>query len=293
MASTEGNLFVSGKGKLRTLRIAHLTDIHIRNDNVAEHGMAAALNSVNSLADKPDFIVNGGDAIMNREILSRETFDQQWTIFHSTLGKENSLPVFHCIGNHDLYDWLLPGANHAEAKRGVLDEYKLPKPYYSFSKNGWLIVVLDSIHGRESIPGFVGRLDDEQFKWLCDLLKNTSSGTNVCIVSHIPILAVCTLFEGSEVTGNCWTVPDANLHADAYALRDLFYKNRNVRVCLSGHIHLIDHVNYLGVDYYCDGAVCGAWWNGNLQQFPPSFSVINLYNDGSSDREVHYYDWKI
>jgi 3',5'-cyclic-AMP phosphodiesterase len=292
-AAPEGAFFLnSEKNKLRTLRIAHLTDIHVENSKVAQQGMALALQAVNKLADKPDFIINGGDAIMNKETLVREAFNDQWKIFHSTLGNENDLPIFHCIGNHDLYNWFLPGASHADAKRSAAEEYELSKSYYSFSKNGWLIVVLDSIHGRESIPGYFGKLDDEQFIWLRDLLKNTPANINVCIVSHIPILAVCTLFDGAIVAGNCWMVPDNNLHADAGSIRDLFYKNKSVRACLSGHIHLIDHVNYLGVDYYCNGAVCGAWWQGSLQQFAPSFSVINLYDDGSSDREVHYYNWK-
>jgi hypothetical protein len=75
-------------------------------------------------------------------------------------------------------------------------------------------------------------------------------------------------------------------------LRDLFFQYPNIKACLSGHIHLIDHVNYLGVDYYCNGAVCGSWWMGNHQQFPPAFTIQNFYTDGSTDREVHYYDWK-
>ena len=31
------------------------------------------------------------------------------------------------------------------------------------------------------------------------------------------------------------------------------------------------------------------WWGGNCQEFPPAFAVINLYEDGSSDRELITY----
>jgi hypothetical protein len=64
-----------------------------------------------------------------------------------------------------------------------------------------------------------------------------------------------------------------------------------VKAALSGHIHLIDEVDYLGVKYYCNGAVCGAWWEGNNQEFPPAFAVMNFYDDGSTEREIVYYDW--
>ena len=47
------------------IRVAHLTDIHIEIGIEAERGLASCLNAVNSLNHKPDFIINGGDAIMN------------------------------------------------------------------------------------------------------------------------------------------------------------------------------------------------------------------------------------
>ena len=31
----------------------------------------------------------------------------QWDLFHSVLQKENSLPIYHCIGNHDVWGWFI------------------------------------------------------------------------------------------------------------------------------------------------------------------------------------------
>ena len=279
-------------GTKRVLRVAHLTDIHVKPSRIAEYGMAAALHAVNSMTDKPDFIMNGGDAIMNEGALTKGTVKEQWSSFHNIIHKENSLPVYHCIGNHDLYGFILPSADHADSKKWAMDEYQLKKPYYSFEKNGWKFIVLDSVHGRNSVPGYYGKLDSDQMDWLKQELSSTSGDTHVCIVSHIPILAICSMFDGI-FTGNMQrSVSTTNMHDDAGELVELFYRYPNVRNCMSGHIHLIDYVNYLGVDYYCNGAVAGDWWKGDLQHFAPSFSVINYFEDGSTSREVVYYKWK-
>jgi predicted MPP superfamily phosphohydrolase len=292
-ASTPELLNLPNKnGKVRSLRMAHLTDIHVIDTAAARHGMTAALHAVNSLQDKPDFIFNGGDAIMNAVTFSKSQIKNQWNLFHEIMKGENSLPLYHCIGNHDLHGWLLPNSNNDACKKMAEEEYGLDKRYYTFERGGWQFVVLDSIHARKSVPGYFGKLDEEQLDWLKATLKSISPETPICVVSHIPILAVCTLFDGSSVSNAHWNIPDNCLHHDASMLRDLFFQYPNIKACLSGHIHLIDHVNYLGVDYYCNGAVCGSWWMGNHQQFPPAFTIQNFYTDGSTDREVHYYDWK-
>ena len=277
----------------RSLRVAHLTDIHVTKGKIPESGMANVLNDANNLSDKLDFIINGGDSIMNAASLSANHIKQQWNVFNNILKNENSLPIYHCIGNHDIFSWALPDKNHAEEKHKTLIEYGLQKSYYSFSKNGWKFIVLDSIHGRKSVPGYFGKIDEEQFLWLENELKNTPSDQHICIVTHIPILAVCVLFDSSNNSNNSWNVPDNALHSDADRLIELFYRYKNIKACLSGHIHLIDHVSYLGIDYYCNGAVSGSWWKGNYKQFAPSFSTIDFFEDGTTKRANHFYNWKV
>ena len=71
--------------------------------------------------------------------------------------------------------------------------------------------------------------------------------------------------------------------------KNLFYQYKNVKLCLSGHIHLQDEVEYLGVKYLCNGAVSGNWWEGNYQEFPPAYAVVDLYEDGSVQSEYKPY----
>jgi Icc protein len=286
------NAFEDKKLSPTPLRLAHLTDIHIQSGLESEKGFASCLHAVNG--QKPDLILNGGDAIMNEAFtFSKEKVKKQWELFHKMMVTENSLPVNHCIGNHDLYGWAMPSSSSDESKLLAMDEYQIKKPYYAMQHKKWKFIVLDSIRPKNSVPGYYAQLDDEQLVWLKAELESTPKDIFICIVSHVPILAVCTFFEGGNKNKKTWSIPNNSLHADAGELTALFYQYPNVKACLSGHIHMIDHVNYLGVDYYCNGAVSGGWWKGNHHQFPPSFSMMNFFDDGKVTRDVNYYNWNL
>src|SRR5687768_15637322 len=93
--------------KKKILRVAHLSDIHVKPGIIPESGMAKALHHVQQLRDKIDFIINGGDAIMDALAVSRENTQVQFDLFKSILQKDNSLPVYHTIGNHDVWGWFI------------------------------------------------------------------------------------------------------------------------------------------------------------------------------------------
>jgi hypothetical protein len=65
-----------------------------------------------------------------------------------------------------------------------------------------------------------------------------------------------------------------------------------VKVCLSGHIHLVDRVDYLGVSYLCNGAVSGAWWKGPNQEFGNGYAIVDLFPDGAFTSTYHQFDWR-
>jgi hypothetical protein len=114
----------------------------------------------------------------------------------------------------------------------------------------------------------------------------------VLVFSHIPIVSVTGFFDGKRVKSGAWEVPGSWLHTDARRLKDLFYQHKNVKLCLSGHMHTVDRVDYLGVTYLCNGAVSGAWWRGNYYETPPGYAVIDLYADGSFAHEYVTWGWK-
>jgi 3',5'-cyclic AMP phosphodiesterase CpdA len=277
----------------RVLRVAYLTDIHVKPDKVAEAGMAKALKSANALNPRPDFILNGGDSIMDALEKTREETQAQWATYKRILKAENSLPVVHTIGNHDIWGWFSK-TNGLQTEKGygkqwAVEELGLPKRYYAFERAGWKFIILDSVQLNPA-GGYIAFLDQEQYTWLEAELKKTAPTTHICINSHIPILSMCAgLFYGKiEANGDLLTKRNL-MHTDFFKLKTLFRNYPNIRLCLSGHIHLIDEVNYLGITYYCNGAVSGAWWKGAFQDFPPTYAVLDYFNDGSFERTFVNY----
>jgi len=274
------------------LRIAHLTDIHVQPEKNAADGMTKALRHVHALPQRPDVIFTGGDQIMNAFGADAARTQVQWDLYQRVLKDETNLPVEHCIGNHDVWGFTRrEGAEAArEGKKWAMEALALTRPYRSFDRAGWHFVVLDSTHPAED--GYIAKLDEDQFAWLAEDLARTPAGTPVLVLSHIPILAACAYFDGdNERTGN-WVVPGAWMHIDARRIKDLFGKHPNVKAAISGHIHLVDRVDYSGVSYLCNGAVCGGWWDGNYQECTPGYALVDLYADGTVRCEYISWGWK-
>lgn len=276
----------------RALRIAHLTDIHVQPERNADKGMARCLEFVNGLSDKPDVIFTGGDLIMDAFGADYARTKLQWDMFLKVLADHNSIPVEHCIGNHDI--WNGPGKTEENEKlygrQWACDVLGLSRTYRSFDRNGWHVVVIEGVEIQEG-GGYKARLDEPQFEWLTEDLARTPKTTPTLVLSHIPILSSTCYFLGdNEKTGN-WVVPGAWMHLDARRIKGLFAANPQVKVCIAGHMHLVDRVDYNGVTYFCDGAVSGGWWNGPNQEFAPGIALVDLYDDGSFDRTYVPWGW--
>ncbi len=237
-------------------------------------------------------ILFGGDMVYDGLQADRRAMGQQWVEFNATMRNHNSLPVHYCIGNHDVWGWDTKAVYPNEPEYGkewVKDTLQLDSTYYSFDRAGWHFVVLDSITRTDH--GYIGKLGDAQIDWLRQDLAGHGEKPTL-IMSHIPMLAVCpAFFEKSEVDGRRWHVPGRLMHIDARRAKDLFLTHPQVKVCVSGHIHLLDRVDYNGVSYLCNGAICGNWWRGNFQETPPGYALIDLYEDGSWHREYLTYGW--
>lgn len=288
--------FAQKKKARRSIRIAHLTDVHILSSRGAEQGFVECLRHLHALKDRPDLLFFGGDLVMDTFATPEDRSREQWDLFHKVLKAENRLPYRSCIGNHDVFGWNRErsGATGSEpwfGKNMAVQQMQMPHRYYSFDEAGWHFIVLDSVHPRDGNT-YVAKLDDEQFQWLQDDLAATPSTKPVMVLSHIPIISFCTYFlRENEKTGD-WRVPGAWMHIDSRKIKDVFAKHKNVRVAISGHMHLVDRVDYVHTTYFCNGAVCGNWWRGPLDEFAPGYAIINLYADGSFDRELYTWGWR-
>ena len=282
------------KSKKKSIRFAHLTDIHVKKGEIPETGMAKAFHHAQSLSPKVEFIMNGGDSIMDALQADKQKTQEQFQLYKTILQNENSLPIYYTIGNHDIWGWFvkendLIKQDNLYGKQWAVEEFGMPGRYYSFNKGRWKFIVLDSTQFNPA-GGYLGKLDDDQFQWLEQELKTTPASQFICIVSHIPILSICSglYFDKTEPNGDL-KIQRNLMHSDFLRIKKLFISYPNIRTCISGHVHLQDELTYLGIKYYCNGAVCGNWWNGSFQEFAPAYAVMELYDDGTSTRSFYNY----
>ncbi|MBL7727326.1 MAG: metallophosphoesterase [Dinghuibacter sp.] len=280
-------------GKKKPLRFAHITDIHVQPGIIPETGMAKALHHVQQSPYKPSFIINTGDSVMDTLKTDRAATQQQWNLFTGILAKENSLPIHHAIGNHDVWGWFIkenrPESDPLYGKEWVKQALHLPERFYRFDKGNWTFVVLDSTQNNPA-GGYIAYIDEVQMNWLKKTLAEIPKEQFICIVSHIPILSVCAgLFFGKNEPNGDLKIQRNLMHTDFFVLKELFKSHANIKCCISGHIHLQDEIEYLGIKYYCNGAISGNWWKGAYQDFAPAYAIMELFPDGSSRRTMVQY----
>lgn len=280
---------LAAPSKQRVLRIAHLTDTHMQPLVGAAKGFEKCLHHVQGLSEKPDLIINGGDAVMEAHGRGQDSVRRQWGLYNDVLRSENALPVLNCIGNHDIWCKKETKVCFDDGRKWAMDELQMSNRYYSLDRNGWHIVVLDSVQPKADGSWYTAHLDDEQYHWLESDLKATPVETPILIISHVPILAACVFFDGQRFSGENWSVPSRWMHSDTIRLTSLFHRYPNVKSALSGHIHLVDRVDYGGVSYFCNGAVSGAWWFGKYHHTAAGYAVVDLFNDGSVENTYVNY----
>lgn len=274
--------------RTRALRIAHLTDIHVQPERDAPAGLAACLKHAQSLEDPADFILNGGDTIMDALGADRDRVRTQWRSWHAVIRNELRLPIEHCVGNHDVWG-VGPTDDPQYGKSWALDELGLERPYRSFDRAGWHFIVLDSTHPTQD-GWYTAKLDEGQHEWLVADLASTDSAMPVIIVSHIPILTVTSFMIDDRASSGDWLVPGSWMHIDARRLVELFIRHPNVKLCVSGHMHMVDRLEYRGVHFLCNGAVSGAWWDGDYFGNRAGYALVDLYEDGSFESAYLQYE---
>jgi Icc protein len=282
----------TGKKKV-AVRFAHLTDVHMKPELRAAEGLAACMHHLQSQKQAPAFIVSGGDTIFDALKQPKDKVEEQWKLWHGTLKLENSLPVEYCIGNHDCW-----GFGQKEdplyGKKYALDQMKLAAPYRSFDKGGWHFIVLDSIQPKTDQSWYSCHLDEEQFVWLQNDLATTPADKPVVVISHVPLVSAATVVVDNKVKGEQgYILGLGSMHIDSARIINLFDKYPNVKLCLSGHIHLYEQILYNGVTYISNGAVSGNWWKGIRYRTDNGYAMVTLYTDGTFDNEYVTYGWKV
>jgi Icc protein len=278
------------------LRVAHLTDMHVKPEHGSPAGYAKALQSLSTLSPAPEFLVTGGDHVMDALERPRARVNEQWDTYDKVLAENTRLKIYPVLGNHDVWGWSAKDAWDTEpgfGKQIALDRLKLSRGFYSFDAGAWHFVVLDNIARRGK--GYYGDIDAEQLEWLKGDVGANGGKKPVAVISHIPLVSICALFfaygeKGDKPPKDFWRIGDNLMQRNVKPLLQLLAQS-NVKVCISGHIHLLDRIEYMGMSFICDGAVSGAWWGGPFQEVSEGYGVFDFFPDGTFDHQYITYGW--
>ncbi|MFI4875301.1 MAG: metallophosphoesterase family protein [Blastopirellula sp. JB062] len=273
-------------------RFVHLTDIHVQPELGADEGWRQCVQKINQLDPLPDFVITGGDLIMDALAPDADRIDLEWKLFDAA-AKELNVPVHHTIGNHDIGGWSpkskLANNDARYGKAMFADRYGQGRTYRSFDHKGWHFVILDSV-GKASADepgsGYIGLIDDEQIEWLRQDMEKTGRETPTVIVTHIPFFSVVL----QSMKGSQAAIAKGGLVTNAHAVRQLL-EPYNVQLVLSGHGHVRERIDLRGVTYIQSGAVSGGWWRGPLFREAEAFNVVDC-DANQFDYRFQDYGWK-
>ncbi|WP_346859862.1 metallophosphoesterase [uncultured Draconibacterium sp.] len=257
-----------------------MTDIHLTREREATVGFLQAIDTINKIA--PDFVLTGGDNIMDALEVSYEGGDSAYTLFDEYI-KNLEMPLYSTMGNHEifgLYEKSGVSPKHKEYAKNMY-ENRLAKRYYSFDHKNWHFVVLDGI-GFTDDRNYFGYVDEKQLKWLEKDLKK--AGDKPIIVSiHIPLLSIgAQIMQGpTEAMGVKEIVTNANEVID-------ILERYNTKIVLQGHLHFLEDINYNGIHYITGGAVSAQWWRGPRFGMEEGFLKVNISGDDFSWEYVDF-----
>lgn len=262
-----------------------MTDIHVQPEKNAEAGFRAAINKANEL--KPDFVITGGDLVMDALGQTYGRADSLYNIYTS-MEKEFKMPLYNTMGNHEHYGWYASsGADTNNPEYGEkMFEKRIGPRYQRIDYKGWIFFILDDVM-KNGKGGYEGRVDDEQIEWLKFQLKDISRFTPIAIVLHIPLLTT----EAQILRGATAANEPGEVVVNSKEVEDLF-EDYNLRLMLQGHLHYYETMYVFGTNYITGGSVAGAWWEGPYLDTEEGFVLLKVKGE---DVSWEYVDdgWQI
>lgn len=265
--------------------VAFLTDIHLQPEANAVKGFSVAIDKVNKL--KPDFIITGGDLIMDALGQSFGRADSLYKLYTEVI-KKAKCPVYNTMGNHEIYGiYKSSGADPLNPEYGEkMFEKRLGNSYYSFEHKGWKFMIINSVEDTRK-GEYVGLADTVQLSWIESELKKTDPATPIVLSSHIPFITAYTQkYEGSTLASDSSTVV-----SNSKEILDLF-RGYNLKLVLQGHLHTVEDIYIDNVHFITGGAVSGRWWKGPNMEFEEGFIYLTFHPEDFQWKYVDY-GWKV
>ena len=264
---------------------AFMTDIHVQPERQAAEGFKAAITEVNAL--KPDFVITGGDLIMDALGVSYGRADSLYGLY-AELAENFNMPVYNTMGNHEvfgIYEKSGVGPYHPEYKYGMYEK-RLGKTYYSFDHEGWHFIILNSVM-ETGDRKYIGMIDEEQMAWISNDLLEVDPKTPIVISTHIPFITVFTQILYGEYAPEYHGLVVEN----ARQVLDLF-EGHNLKIVLQGHLHYLEDIEVNGTHFITVGAVSARWWSGPNEGVEEGFLMVYAKGDDFCWEYVDY-GWEV
>jgi hypothetical protein len=228
---------------MEPLTFIQFTDIHLGESAAfspeslrqARDNLTAAIEEINNLQVKADFLVVTGDAI-NRGV---EAADE----YLSHLGKCN-LPVYNIPSSHDLAMGDKPDGNIIVNDDPTAWEKYLGPAKHSFSCKGVHFIFFEPFR-KVNASGGKNIFAADYAAWLSAELEKVSPQQPLVVGYHIPIMPVKDSFTGWDDAEEFLTM------LQGYDVS-----------CISGHRHRNDEIIINGIRQTQTGALAGFQWNG-------------------------------
>ncbi len=193
------------------MTFVQISDSHIGFSRPANPNVNAtferAVQKINLLADRPEFILHTGDMTHNSRPEEFDTLDQLLT-----QAKPNQ--VFYVPGEHDIL---------ADDGKTYLDRYgrgTAGRGWHSFDSKGVHFLGLVNVGRGEGM----GKLGADQLDWIEDDLKGRPASTPIVVFAHVPL----------------WTVyPEWGWGTEDSAQVLAYLKRFGSVTVLNGHIHQV------------------------------------------------------
>ena len=260
-----------------------LTDIHVQKELRADKGFRMVVKKVNQI--NPDFVITGGDLIMDALENSFEGATGQYKMFLNICAGFN-MPVHHTIGNHDsfgLYKSSGISPTHPEfGKKMFKKRIGGGRTYRSFDHKGWHFIILDTISFTPERE-FTGRVDPVQIEWLKMDLMKLDKNTPIAVATHIPLVS----FSEQLVSKMKTRLPKPHKIKNADEILPLF-NGYNLKLVLQGHLHIVEEMVFKDIHFITGGAVSGDWWRGPRGGFEEGFIKVEIMGKNFSWEYIDY-----
>lgn len=165
-------------------------------------------------------------------------------------------PWHYVVGNHDI-DFDVPGDQDSTSSWQRL----VGPPYYAFEYAGVWFVVLENVNYRGQGKGYDSALNEDQMKWLQNLLAFIPKDSMTVLMQHIPMPE---LKERKELFAMLSDRPNTfSIAAHWHRSRHIFFGPEEGWTGAKPHHHLVA------------ATVCGSWWGGELDEIGIPHSTMS------------------